>query len=68
MSAVGNMAVLTSAFETLNVDQRHLLVMHHLHRVPLADLAKELGIPLGTTKWRMHAARAALTRALEADR
>lgn len=62
------MAALTVAFERLSVDHRHLLVMHHLHRVPVADLARELGIPEGTTKWRLHAARAALTRALEADR
>ncbi len=62
------MAALTSAFEGLSVDHRHLLVMHHLHRVPIADLARELGIPEGTTKWRLHAARAALARALEADR
>jgi RNA polymerase sigma-70 factor, ECF subfamily len=66
-SAAG-MAALSSSFDRLNVDQRHLLVMHHLHRVPVADLARELGIPEGTVKWRLHAARAALTRALEADR
>jgi len=66
-SAAG-MAALSSAFNRLSVDHRHLLVMHHLHRVPVADLARELGIPEGTTKWRLHAARAALTRALEADR
>jgi RNA polymerase sigma-70 factor (ECF subfamily) len=63
-----DMAAFTTAFERLSVDHRHLLVMHHLHRVPVADLARELGIPEGTTKWRLHAARAALTRALEADR
>jgi RNA polymerase sigma-70 factor (ECF subfamily) len=56
---------LTAAFERLSVGHRHLLVMHHLQGVPVADLAKELGIPEGTTKWRLHAARAALTRALE---
>jgi RNA polymerase sigma-70 factor (ECF subfamily) len=66
--AAAGMAALNSAFDRLSVDQRHLLVMHHLHRVPVADLARELGIPDGTTKWRLHAARAALTRALEADR
>jgi len=66
--AGAGMAALNSAFDQLSVDQRHLLVMHHLHRVPVADLATELGIPEGTTKWRLHAARAALTRALEADR
>ena len=63
-----DMAALTAAFERLSVDHRHLLVMHHLHRVPVADLARELGVPEGTAKWRLHAARAALTRALEIDR
>ena len=67
-AAAAEMAALTAAFERLSVDHRHLLVMHHLHRVPVADLARELGIPEGTTKWRLHAARAALARALEADR
>lgn len=66
--AAAGMAALTSAFERLSVAHRHLLVMHHLHRVPVADLARELGIPEGTAKWRLHAARAALTRALEVDR
>jgi RNA polymerase sigma-70 factor (ECF subfamily) len=67
-NADADMEALSTAFERLSVDHRHLLVMHHLHRVPVADLARELGIPEGTTKWRLHAARAALTRALEADR
>lgn len=66
--ATADMAALTAAFERLSADHRHLLVMHHLHRVPVADLARELGIPEGTTKWRLHSARAALTRALEAYR
>jgi RNA polymerase sigma-70 factor (ECF subfamily) len=66
--AGGEMEALTAAFERLSIDQRHLLVMHHLHRVPVAELATQLGIPEGTTKWRLHAARAALTRELEADR
>jgi RNA polymerase sigma-70 factor (ECF subfamily) len=66
--ADARLAALTTAFERLSVDHRHLLVMHHLHRVPVADLASELGIPEGTAKWRLHAARAALARALEADR
>ena len=65
--ATAGMAALNGAFDRLSVDQRHLLVMHHLHRVPVAELARELGIPEGTTKWRLHAARATLTRAMEAD-
>lgn len=68
LDAGDDMVALTTAFDGLSVDHRHLLVMHHLHRVPVADLAKELGIPEGTTKCRLHAARAALTRALEANR
>ena len=67
-ASAADMAALTSAFDGLSIDQRHLLVMHHLHRVPVADLARELDIPEGTTKWRLHAARAALSRALEVDR
>jgi RNA polymerase sigma-70 factor (ECF subfamily) len=66
--AAVRMAALSSSFDRLNVNQRHLLVMHHLHRVPVADLARQLGIPEGTAKWRLHAARAALTRAMETDR
>ena len=66
--SAADMAALSTSFDRLRVDQRHLLVMHHLHRVPVADLAKELGIPEGTAKWRLHAARAALSRAMETDR
>jgi RNA polymerase sigma-70 factor (ECF subfamily) len=66
--AAAGMSALSSSFDRLRVDQRHLLVMHHLHRVPVADLAMELGIPEGTAKWRLHAARAALSRAMETDR
>ena len=38
--AADDMAALASAFERLGVDHRHLLVMHHLHRVPVADLSQ----------------------------
>lgn len=66
--SVGEIAAINTAFGMLSVDHRHLLVMHHLHGISVADLATELGIPEGTTKWRLHAARAALERALEANR
>jgi RNA polymerase sigma-70 factor (ECF subfamily) len=65
---VADHAVLATAFEALSAEQRHILVMHHLHRVPVAELAAELAIPEGTLKWRLHAARAALERALERER
>lgn len=59
---------LNAAFERLPLDQRQLLVLHHLHHEPVADIAKQLGVPVGTAKWRLHAARRALERALEAER
>lgn len=52
------------AFEDLPVDQRALLLQHHLEGRSVADLAEELGIPQGTVKSRLHAARQALDRAL----
>jgi RNA polymerase sigma-70 factor, ECF subfamily len=52
------------AFERLSVDQRALLAAHHLDGRSVAGLAGELGIPAGTVKSRLHAARAALQRAL----
>jgi len=65
---VDDRSALAAAFESLSAEQRHILVMHHLHRVAVVELAAELAIPEGTLKWRLHAARAALHRALERER
>lgn len=59
--------VLGAAFDRLSVDQRQLLAMHHLHHEPVASMARKLGIPEGTVKWRLHRARRALEQALEAE-
>ena len=56
------------AFDRLDVDARALLVLHHLQHEPLSRIAASLGIPIGTVKWRLHAARRALERALEGER
>jgi RNA polymerase sigma-70 factor (ECF subfamily) len=64
----GDVASLSAAFDRLSVEQRNLLVLHHLHHEPVAEVARKLGIPVGTAKWRLHAARRALERALEAER
>jgi RNA polymerase sigma-70 factor (ECF subfamily) len=56
------------AFERLSPDQRAILVLHHLHHQPVVAIAAALGIPEGTVKWRLHAARTALGQAMEADR
>jgi RNA polymerase sigma-70 factor (ECF subfamily) len=60
--------LLETAFGRLDIDQRTILVLHHLEQRPLADIAEVLHIPVGTAKSRLHAARTALERALEAER
>jgi len=59
--------VLARAFDRLDVDKRALLVLHYLENEPLAAIAAALGVPVGTLKWRMSEARAALSRALAAE-
>jgi RNA polymerase sigma-70 factor (ECF subfamily) len=66
--AFEGLETLNAAFERLPVGQRQLLVLHHLHRQPVAEIAQSLGVPLGTAKWRLNAARRALERALEEER
>ena len=54
------------AFGRLTVDQRALLVLHHLHGYGVREIGAWLGIPTGTVKWRLSRARNALQ--LELDR
>ena len=56
-----------AAFDRLSLANRNILIQHHLHDRPLAEIASVLGIPVGTAKSRLHAARRALERALEAQ-
>jgi RNA polymerase sigma-70 factor (ECF subfamily) len=55
------------AFRRLDPDKRVLLTLRHLEDLPVIEIARLLGIPEGTAKWRLHAARAALERALEIE-
>jgi RNA polymerase sigma-70 factor, ECF subfamily len=52
------------AFERLSVDQRALLLSHHLDGRSISEIALNLGIPEGTVKSRLHAARRSLERLL----
>jgi RNA polymerase sigma-70 factor (ECF subfamily) len=52
------------AFARLSVDDRAVLVLHHLQERPVAEIAVVLGAPEGTIKSRLHRARAALESAL----
>jgi RNA polymerase sigma-70 factor (ECF subfamily) len=55
------------AFDRLRPKDRMILVLHHVEERPVAEIARSLGIPTGTAKWRLHVARGALERALEAE-
>jgi RNA polymerase sigma-70 factor (ECF subfamily) len=53
------------AFARLSVDQRAILVLHHLHGFGVREIGTWLGIPSGTVKWRLNRARNALRKELE---
>jgi RNA polymerase sigma-70 factor, ECF subfamily len=55
------------AFDRLRPQDRMILVLHHVEERPVAEIARSLGIPVGTAKWRLHAARNALEKAMEAE-
>ena len=57
-------AVLDSALLTLPIEQRSILVLHHLEGRAIAELAEILAIPAGTAKSRLFAARRALAVAI----
>lgn len=59
---------LQRAFDRLGIDQRRILALRHLEGRSMAEIAGLLGIPVGTAKWRLHRARLALERAIEAER
>ena len=60
-------ASLLAAFDRLRLDDRQILVLHHLHDLSMAEVARQLGIPVGTAKSRLWNARRALERAMEAE-
>jgi len=55
------------AFDRLRPKDRMILVLHHVEERPVAEIARSLGIPVGTAKWRLHAARGALEKAMETE-
>jgi RNA polymerase sigma-70 factor (ECF subfamily) len=57
-----------AAFDRLSVDERHILALHHVDDLPVAEIAGLLGVPIGTVKSRLWTARRKLARALEAER
>lgn len=68
IDAIAHGDALQRAIDQLSVDQRTILALHHVEERPVAETAAFLGIPVGTAKWRLHEARAALERAMESQR
>lgn len=56
-----------SALSQLPDAQRRALVLHHIADLPVAQIADELGLPVGTVKARLSRGRAALAAVLEAE-
>ncbi len=56
----GHDVELGAALASLPVDQRAVLVLHHLHDLSVAEVAELLHVPNGTVKSRLSRARAAL--------
>jgi RNA polymerase sigma-70 factor (ECF subfamily) len=58
---------LERGFRRLTVEQRTVVVLHHLADMPLEQIAEVTGVPEGTVHSRLYRALRALRAALEAD-
>ena len=56
---------LVTALAELDVDQRVVVVLHHLADLGIADIAAELGVPVGTVKSRLSRGRSRLAELLD---
>ena len=61
-------AQLETLLDTLPLDKRAVFVMFEIDAMSCAEIAEELGVPLGTVHSRLHAARAAFAKALARQR
>ncbi|GLZ02484.1 SigE family RNA polymerase sigma factor [Actinoplanes sp. NBRC 103695] len=55
-----NTVAVVAALRQLPEEQRTAIAMHYLLGLPVADVARETGAPIGTVKARLHRGRAAL--------
>jgi RNA polymerase sigma-70 factor, ECF subfamily len=55
------------AFDRLRDHERLVLTLHYVEERPVAEIARTLGVPVGTAKWRLHSARRALEQAMEVE-
>ncbi|MCB9681782.1 MAG: sigma-70 family RNA polymerase sigma factor [Alphaproteobacteria bacterium] len=64
LEAADHHARLEQAMASLQPPHRRVVLMHHLHGVPLDRIAAEEGVAVGTIKSRLHRARARLAELL----
>jgi RNA polymerase sigma-70 factor (ECF subfamily) len=57
-------AILDAALDRLTVEQRAILVLHHLEGQSVTEIAAILAVPIGTAKSRLFTARRALAAAI----
>jgi len=65
--AVAHRDQLERAFRRLSPEQRAVVVLHHELGLTQAQIAEQLGLPLGTVKSRLHHATTLLRAAVDAD-
>ena len=58
---------LDRAFRRLGVEERAVIVLHHVEGFPLTAIAEILGIPVGTAKSRLHRGTRTMRASLDAD-
>src|SRR5438045_3605843 len=66
-SATADRDQLERGFRRLVPEQRALIVLHHHLDLPLPELARALGMPLGSAKSRLHRALQVMRAGLDAD-
>jgi RNA polymerase sigma-70 factor (ECF subfamily) len=66
-SALADTDRIERAFRRLPLEQRTTLVLQHQLGMTHGDIAKTLGIPIGTVKSRIRYGTAAMRASLEAD-
>jgi RNA polymerase sigma-70 factor (ECF subfamily) len=55
------------ALRQISADQRVAIVLYHLVGLPVAEVARETGVPVGTVKARLSRGRRALSQLLTVD-
>ncbi|MEV0454348.1 SigE family RNA polymerase sigma factor [Catellatospora methionotrophica] len=55
---------LVTALRALPVDQRQAIVLHHLVDLPVTEVARQMGVPVGTVKSWLHRGRTELAALL----